>query len=150
MKNLIRELLYLIKKDDYANKKTKNLLIVGCSLSFVIILFIIAVGLYFMKPMLGFILANVPVLNEILFTNLRNVILPYLKEDILGMLTGLINTTNAEELKLIINSYFDQLLTYKNIGFDSFLKFTNEIKQTLLDGQITQPELELLKKFIVN
>jgi hypothetical protein len=116
----------------------------------IILLFVTAVGIYFMKPVLGFILANIPILNEILFTYTRNVVLPYLQEDAIGMFSGLINNTNVDELKSIVNNYFQQLSSVQNIGFDSFLNFTDNLKKILFDGRITQVELDTLRKFVAN
>jgi hypothetical protein len=102
-----------------------------------------------MKPLLGFLAANIPILNEILFSNMRDLVLPYLQEDIIGMFSGLADKTNVNELKNIVNSYFEQLRVSKNIGFDNFLSFTDQIKSIILDGSVTQNELELLRKFII-
>lgn len=148
MKQLYRNLSELMKRDKDTKRKLKSMLVLGCSVSLFVILFIGAVGLYFMKPMLGFIFANVPILNDILFTQMRNVVLPYLREDILGIVTGVINNANVAELKAIVNNYFDQLGTVKNIGFDSFIAFTDKVKQIMTDGQITQNELDLLRKYV--
>ncbi len=148
MKHIFSDLLYLMKSDQNARKKLKSMLVLGCSVSLFAILFISAVGIYFMKPMLGFLLANIPILNEIFFTHLRSVVLPYLREDILGMVTGLISNTNLDEFKIIVNNYFDQLGTVKNVGFESFITFTDKIKQIISDGQISQAELDLLRKFV--
>lgn len=103
-----------------------------------------------MKPLLGFIIANIPILNEILFTHLRNVVLPYLQEDLVGMFSGLINNTNVDELRNLVNAYFEQLNSAKNISYDSFINFTNNLKGVLFDGKITQTELDLLRKFVGN
>ncbi|MEW6652375.1 MAG: hypothetical protein AB1394_02785 [Bacteroidota bacterium] len=150
MKYHIGDFLYSLKRDFNARKKVKTIVLLGCSLSLIVLLFIIAVGLYFMKPLLGFLLANVPILNEVLFTQFRDVVLPYLREDVLGMFSGLVNNTNVEELKSIVNSYFEQLNTVKSMGFDSFINFTDSLKKILLDGSITQDELDMLRKFVVN
>ncbi|KAF0152893.1 MAG: hypothetical protein FD143_821 [Ignavibacteria bacterium] len=150
MKYQIRDVMYSLKREFSASKKVRTIAVLGCSFLLILILFIAAVGLYFMKPLLGFLFANIPILNEVLFTHFRNVILPYLQEDILGMFSGLINSTNVEELKGIVNIYFEQLSSEKNIGFDSFINFTDSIKQTLFDGKVTQDELDMLRKFVTN
>lgn len=150
MKHHIGDIMYLMKRDLYTRKKIKSILVLGCSVSLIVILFISAVGIYFMKPLLGFIIANIPILNEILFTHLRNVVLPYLQEDLVGMFSGLINNTNVDELRNLVNAYFEQLNSAKNISYDSFINFTNNLKGVLFDGKITQTELDLLRKFVGN
>lgn len=150
MKYHIGDIVYLMKRDFNTRRRIKSILVLGCSVSLIVILFISAVGIYFMKPLLGFLVANIPILNELLFTHLRNVVLPYLQEDLLGMFSGLINNTNVEELKSLVNTYFGQLNSTKNISYDSFINFTDKLKGVLFDGQITQNELDLLRKFVAN
>lgn len=148
MKYHIGDILYLIKRDQFTRKRLKRIFALGCAVSLIIILFISAVGLYFIKPLLGFLFANIPLLNEFMFTHMRNVVLPYLQEDLLGMFSGLIYNSNVEEMKSIVNKYFEQLSMAKNISFEEFVNFTDNFKKIFSDAKITQSEVDSLRKYV--
>lgn len=148
MRYHISDFIYLLKRDYYTRRRIKSILVLGCSVTLILILFVSAVGLYFMKPLLGFILANIPILNEILFTHMRNVVLPYLQEDMLGMFSGFINNTNVDELKSIVNTYFEQLTKNNQIDYQSFQKFITTAKNVISDGIVLPSELNTIKKLL--
>ena len=150
MKYHLADIIYLVKRDSYTRNKFKNVMIVGCSIMILIILFVGAAGLYFIKPLLGFLVSNIPIINEALFTYARGFVLPYIQEDLIGMLTNLIDGTNVPELKELIVKYFDNIKNAKDVGFESIQNFTELIRNVLKDGQIMPNELEAVKKFLVN
>lgn len=148
MKYHLADIIYLVKRDSYSRTKVKNVMIVGCSIMILIILFVGAAGLYFIKPLLGFLVSNIPIINEALFTYARGFVLPYIQEDLVGMLTNLIDGTNVPEMKELIVKYFEQLKNSSQIDYQSFQKFITTAKNVISDGTVLPSELNAIQKLL--
>ena len=71
-------------------------------------------------------------------------------EDITAILNPLTGGANVDEMKNLVTQYFDQLKTNPSIDFQNFQNFITTVKNSLMDNQITNTELELVRKFLLN
>jgi len=71
-------------------------------------------------------------------------------EDLTAILNPLTGGTNVNEMKNLITQYFDQLKTNPSIDFQNFQNFITTVKNSLMDKQITNTELELVRKILLN
>ncbi len=148
MKYNARDLIYLIKHDYKFRSKLKKIsIMVIVSVVAVAILFYFAASL-FITALLKNIAIDFPEVGQILFNNARGIVSSYFLQDISQLITPLTDSPNLSELKNLVTDYFEKLKANSEIDFQSFQKFVEKIKNTVIDGVIMQNELEEIKKLI--
>jgi len=128
-------------------KIKKYLLIASGILLFVFILFIVLLFLFF-SHILNFVTSYIPVVSEFLFTYAKDFYMGYFQEDLLALVQPFANGVNGTELKSIIDSYVQNVLSSQNFSLGNLNNFISEIEKIISDGTISLQELESARKFI--
>ena len=105
---------------------------------------------FFSSAIIGFLFANAPGLFEIGFNYVRDFASSFILQDLTSILNPLAGGTNVNEMKNLVTQYFDQLSSNPAIDFQNFQNFITTVKNSLMDNQITNTELELVRKFMLN
>lgn len=150
MKINLDKIHYRINTDLIFNRKFRRfILLVG---SFVILIAVIGiVALIFLSSyIISFLFANVPGLLEFGFNFARSFVSSFMLEDMIALLMPLSGQTNADEMQNLVKQYFNQLSSNPIIDFKDFQNFIATVKNSVLDQQITNSELELIRQFILN
>ena len=71
-------------------------------------------------------------------------------EDLTAILNPLAGETNVNEMKNLVTQYFNQLSNNPAIDFQNFQNSITTVKNSLIDNQISNTELELVRKFLLN
>lgn len=131
-------------------KRLRKLVIIG-GISILFLAIIAVVGIvFFSSAIISFLFANVPGLFELGFNYVRNFSSSFMLEELTALLVPLAGGTNVTELQNLITQYFTQLSNNPNIDFQSFQNFITTVKNSLLDNQITNTELDLVRQFLLN
>lgn len=144
------ELHYRIRTDYNFKKRLRKIVVIGgIGVLFLGIIAIIGI-VFFSSAIISFIFANVPGLFELGFNYLRDFAGSFILQDITAILTPLAGGTNVSELQNLVTQYFNQLSSNPNIDFKNFQNFITTVKNSALDNQITNTELELVRQFLLN
>ncbi|MEJ5263449.1 MAG: hypothetical protein WHT45_12250 [Ignavibacterium sp.] len=144
------ELHYRIRTDYNFKKRLRKIVVIGgIGVLFLGIIAIIGI-VFFSSAIISFIFANVPGLFELGFNYLRDFAGSFMLQDITAILTPLAGGTNVSELQNLVTQYFNQLSSNPNIDFQNFQDFITTVKNSALDNQITNTELELVRQFLLN
>ena len=109
------------------------------------------VGLvFFSSAIISFLFANAPGLFEMGFNYVRDFAGSFMLEDLTAILNPLTGGTNVNEMKNLVTQYFDQLSSNPAIDFQNFQNFITTVKSSLLDNQISNTELDLVRQFLLN
>lgn len=144
------ELHYRIRTDNVFKKKLKKLVLIG-AIGIVLIAVLGIVGIvFFSSAIIGFFFANAPGLFELGFNYARDFASSFMLEDITAILNPLTGGANVSEMKNLVTQYFNQLSNNPAIDFQNFQNFITTVKNALVDNQITNTELDLVRKFLLN
>lgn len=144
------QLQYRIRTDSSFKKKIRKIVLIGgVCISFFIILLVIAI-VFFSTALINFLFAHVPGLFEVGFNYVRGFASSFMQNDLTAILNPLTGGANVNEMKNLVNQYFNQLSSNTAIDFQSFSNFITTVKSSLLDNQITNTELDLVRKLILN
>lgn len=143
----LEELHHRIRTDNEFKKKLRKLVLI----SGIGIVLIGVIGIvFFSSAIIGFLFANAPGLFEIGFNYVRDFASSFMLEDLTAILTPLTGGTNVDEMKNLVTQYFNQLSSNPAIDFQNFQNFITTVKNSLTDNQISNTELELVRKFLSN
>ncbi len=150
MKINLDELRYRIRTNYRFKKRLRKLVIIG-GIGILFLAIIAVVGIvFFSSAIISFLFANVPGLFELGFNYVRNFSSSFMLEELTALLVPLAGGTNVAELQNLITQYFNQLGNNPNIDFESFQNFITTVKNSALDNQISNTELELIRQFLLN
>lgn len=150
MKLNLDEILYRIKTDNQFKKKLRKLVLIGGT-GIVLIAVLGVVGIvFFSSAIISFVFANAPGLYELGFNYVRDFASSFMLEDITAILNPLTGGANVSEMKNLVTQYFNQLSNNPAIDFQNFQNFITTVKDSLLDNQITNTELGLVRQFLLN
>lgn len=150
MKLNLDEILYRIKTDNQFKKKLRKLVLIGGT-GIVLIAVLGVVGIvFFSSAIISFVFANAPGLYELGFNYVRDFASSFMLEDITAILNPLTGGANVSEMKNLVTQYFNQLNNNPAIDFQNFQNFITTVKDSLLDNQITNTELGLVRQFLLN
>ena len=90
-----------------------------------------------------------PGLFELGFNYVRDFASSFMLEDITAILNPLTGGANVSEMKNLVTQYFNQLSSNPANDFQNFQNFITTVKNSLLDNQITNSELDLVRQFIL-
>ena len=144
------EIHYRIRTDNKFKKRLRNIVLIGgAGIMLIAVLGVIGI-VFFSSAIIGFLFANAPGLFEIGFNYVRDFASSFMLEDLTAILTPLTGGTNVNEMKNLVTQYFNQLSNNPAIDFQNFQNFISTVKKSLLDNQITNTELEMVRKFLLN
>ncbi len=144
------EIHYRIRTDNKFKKRLRNIVLIGgAGIMLIAVLGVIGI-VFFSSAIIGFLFANAPGLFEIGFNYVRDFASSFMLEDLTAILTPLTGGTNINEMKNLVTQYFDQLSNNPAIDFQNFQNFITTVKNSLMDNQISNTELELVRKFLLN
>jgi hypothetical protein len=150
MKLNLDEIHYRIRTDNEFKKKLRKLVLIGgIGIVFIAVLGVIGI-VFFSSAIVSFLFANAPGLFELGFNYVRNFAGSFMLDDLTAALNPLAGGTNVNEMKNLVTQYFEQLSSNPNIDFQSFQNFISTVKNSVLDNQITNTELGLVKQFLLN
>lgn len=144
------EIHYRIRTDNKFKKRLRNIVLIGGAVIMLIAVLGVIGIVFFSSAIIGFLFANAPGLFEIGFNYVRDFASSFMLEDLTAILNPLAGGTNVNEMKNLVTQYFDQLSSNPAIDFQNFQNFISTVKKSLLDNQITNTELELVRKFMLN
>jgi hypothetical protein len=146
----LEELHHRIRTDNKFKKRLRNIVLIGgAGIMLIAVLGVIGI-VFFSSAIIGFLFANAPGLIEIGFNYVRDFASSFMLEDLTAILTPLTGGTNVNEMKNLVTQYFDQLSNNPAIDFQNFQNFITTVKNSLMDNQISNTELELVRKFLLN
>ncbi len=149
MKLNLDKIQYRIRTDNQFKKKLRKLVLIG-GIGIVLIAVLGVVGIvFFSSAIISFVFANAPGLYELGFNYVRDFASSFMLEDITAILNPLTGGANVSEMKNLVTQYFDQLKTNPSIDFQNFQNFIATVKNSLLDNQITNTELDLVRQFLL-
>lgn len=150
MKLNLDEIHYRIRTDNEFKKKLRKFVLFGgIGIVFIAVLGVIGI-VFFSSAIVSFLFANAPGLFEQGFNYVRNFAGSFILDDLTAVLNPLAGGTNVNEMKNLVTQYFEQLSSNPNIDFQSFQNFISTVKNSVLDNQITNTELGLVKQFLLN
>lgn len=150
MKLNLDDLQHRIRTATIFKKRFRKLVLIG-GISVILIAVLGVLGIViFSSAIIGFLFTNAPGLFEVGFNYVRDFAGSFMLEDLTAILNPLTGGTNVNEMKNLITQYFDQLKTNPSIDFQNFQNFITTVKNSLMDKQITNAELELVRKFLLN
>ena len=144
------ELRYRIRTDNKFKKRLRKIVLIG-GMGILLIAVLGVVGLvFFSSAIINFLFANAPGLFEIGFNYVRDFASSFMLEDLTAILNPLTGGTNVNEMKNLITQYFNQLSSNPAVDFQNFQNFIITVKSSLLDNQISNTELDLVRQFLLN
>jgi len=144
------EIHYRIRTDNKFKKRLRNIVLIGgAGIMLIAVLGVIGI-VFFSSAIMGFLFANAPGLFELSFNYVRDFASSFMLEDITAILNPLTGGANVGEMKNLVTQYFNQLGSNPAIDFQNFQNFITTVKSSLLDNQISNTELELVRKFLLN
>ena len=150
MKLNLDEIHHRIRTDNEFKKKLRKLVLIGGT-GIVLIAVLGVVGIvFFSSAIISFLFANAPGLFEIGFNYVREFASSFILEDITAILNPLTGGANVNEMKNLVTQYFNQLSSNPAIDFQNFQNFITTVKNSLLDNQITNTELDVVRQFLLN
>jgi len=144
------ELRYRIRTDHNFKRRLRKLILIGGIVAVIIAITVVVGIVMFSSAIISFLFANAPGLYEIGFNYVRDFASSFMLEDLTAILNPLTGSTNANEMKTLVDQYFNQLSSNPSINFQNFQSFIATVKNSLLDNQVTTTELELVRKFLIN
>lgn len=149
MKFNLDEIHYRIRTDNEFKKKLRKLVLIGgIGILFIAVLGVVGIT-FFSSAIISFLFANVPGLFELGFNYVRDFASSFMLEDITAILNPLTGGANVSEMKNLVTQYFNQLSSNPAIDFQNFQNFITTVKNSLLDNQISNSELDLVRQFIL-
>jgi len=146
----LEELRHRIRTDNKFKKRLRKIVLIG-GIGILLIAVLGVVGLvFFSSAIISFLFSNAPAVYELAFNYVRDFAGSFMLEDLTAILNPLAGGTNVNEMKNLVTQYFDQLSSNPAIDFQNFQNFISTVKKSLLDNQITNTELELVRKFMLN
>lgn len=146
----LEELHHRIRTDNKFKKRVRKIVLIG-GIGILLIAVLGVVGLvFFSSAIISFLFSNAPAVYELAFNYVRDFAGSFMLEDITAILNPLTGGANVNEMKNLITQYFNQLSSNPAIDFQNFQNFISTVKKSLLDNQITNTELELVRKFLLN
>jgi len=146
----LEELHHRIRTDNKFKKRLRKIVLIG-GIGILLIAVLGVVGLvFFSSAIISFLFSNAPAVYELAFNYVRDFAGSFMLEDLTAILNPLAGGTNVNEMKNLVTQYFDQLSSNPAIDFQNFQNFISTVKKSLLDNQITNTELELVRKFMLN
>ena len=143
------ELHHRIITDNKFKKRLRKIILIG-GIGILLIAVLGVVGLvFFSSTIISFLFSNAPGVYELAFNYVRDFAGSFMLEDITAILNPLTGGTNVNEMKNLVTQYFDQLSSNTSIDFQSFQNFIKTVKNSLLDNQISNTELDLVRQFIL-
>ena len=150
MKLNLDELRYRIRTGNKFKRRLRKIVLIG-GIGILLIAVLGVIGLvFFSSAIISFLFANTPGLYEIGFNYVRDFASSFMLKDLTAILNPLTGSTNANEMKTLVDQYFNQLSSNPSINFQNFQSFIATVKNSLLDNQVTTTELELVRKFLTN
>ena len=150
MRFSLDEIHYRIRTDNKFKKRLRNIVLIGgAAIMLITVLGVIGI-VFFSSAIIGFLFANAPGLFEIGFNYVRDFAGSFMLEDLTAILNPLAGETNVNEMKNLVSQYFNQLSNNHAIDFQNFQNFITTVKNSLIDNQISNTELELVRKFLLN
>ena len=150
MKLNLDEIHYRIRTDNEFKKKLRKLVLIGgIGILFIAVLGVVGI-VFFSSAIISFLIANVPGLFELGFNYVRDFASSFMLEEITTILNPLTGGANVSEMKNLVTQYFNQLSSNPTIDFQNFQNFISTVKNSLLDNQITNTELDLVRRFLLN
>lgn len=150
MKINLDEIHHRIRTDNQFKKKLRKLVLIGGT-GMVLIAVLCVVGIvFFSSAIISFVFENAPGLYELGFNYVRDFASSFMLEDITAILNPLTGGANVSEMKNLVTQYFNQLSNNPAIDFQNFQNFITTVKDSLLDNQITNTELGLVRQFLLN
>lgn len=146
----IDKLHYRIRTDYSFKRRLRKLVMFGGAGVILIALLVIIGIVFFSSAIISFLFANVPGLYELGFNYIRDFASSFFLEDLTAILNPLAGGTNVNEMKNLVTQYFDQLGSNTNIDFQNLKNFISAVKNSALDNQITNTELELVGQYLLN
>lgn len=144
------EIHHRIRTDNQFKKRLRKIVLIGgIGILFTAVLGVVGV-VFFSSAIISFLFANVPGLFELGFNYVRDFAGSFMQEDLTAILKPLTGGTNVEEMKNLVTQYFNQLGSNSAIDFNTFQNFITIVKNSLLDNQISNSELELVRQYILN
>lgn len=144
------EIHYRIRTDNQFKKKLRKLVLIGGA-GLVLIAVLGVVGIvFFSSAIISFLYTNAPAVYELGFNYVRDFASSFMLEDITAILNPLADGANVSEMKNLVTQYFNQLGSNPAIDFQNFQNFITTVKNSLLDNQITNTELDLVRQFLLN
>lgn len=144
------EIHYRIRTDNKFKKRLRNIVLIGgAAIMLITVLGVIGI-VFFSSAIIGFLFTNAPGLFEIGFNYVRDFAGSFMLEDLTAILNPLAGETNVNEMKNLVTQYFNQLSNNPAIDFQNFQNFITTVKNSLIDNQISNTELELVRKFLLN
>ncbi|NMB81441.1 MAG: hypothetical protein GYA14_06450 [Ignavibacteria bacterium] len=150
MKLNLDDLYYRIRTDYSFKKRLRKIVLLGGVTVILISLLSIVALFFFSSAIISFLFAHVPGLFEIGFNYVRGFASSFVQEDLTAILNSFGAGANVNEMKNLVNQYFNQLSSNTAIDFQNFSNFISTVKNSLMDNQITTTELDLVKKLILN
>ena len=150
MKLNLDEIHYRIRTDNKFKNKLRKFVIIG-SIGIVLIVVLGVVGvLFFSSAIISFLFSNAPAVYELAFNSVRDFAGSFMLEDITAILNPLTGGANVSEMKNLVTQYFNQLSSNPAIDFQNFQSFITTVKNSLLDNQISNTELDSVRQFLLN
>lgn len=150
MRFSLDEIHYRIRTDNKFKKRLRNIVLIGgAAIMLITVLGVIGI-VFFSSAIIGFLFTNTPGLFEIGFNYVRDFAGSFMLEDLTAILNPLAGETNVNEMKNLVTQYFNQLSNNPAIDFQNFQNFITTVKNSLIDNQISNTELELVRKFLLN
>lgn len=146
----LSEIQYRLRNDYRFKKRLRRIVLLGGAAVIFITLIGIVALFFFSSAIISFLFAHVPGLFEIGFNYVRSFASSLMQEDLTAILNSLGVGANVNEMKNLVNQYFNQLGSNTSIDFQNFSNFVTTVKNSLTDNQITATELDLVKNLIPN
>ena len=149
MKLNLDEIHYRIRTDNKFKKRLRKIVLIG-GIGIVLVAVLGVVGIvFFSSAIISFLFSNAPAVYELAFNYVRDFAGSFMLEDITAILNPLTGGANVSEMKNLVTQYFDQLRSNPAIDFQNFQNFITTVKNSLLDNQISNTELDLIRQFIL-
>jgi hypothetical protein len=144
------EIYYRIRTDNVFKRKLRKLVLIGgIGILFIAVLGVVGI-VFFSSAIISFLFANAPGLFELGFNYVRDFASSFMLEDLTAVLSPLTGGANVSEMKNLITQYFNQLSSNPAIDFQNFQNFITTVKNSLLDNQISNTELDSVRQFLLN
>lgn len=146
----LHEIQYRLRNDYRFKKRLRKIVLLGGAAVILVALLGIVALVFFSSAIISFLFAHAPGLFEIGFNYVRGFASSLMQEDLTSILNSFGTGANVNEMKNLVNQYFNQLGSNTAIDFQNFSNFITTVKNSLIDSQITATELDLVKKLILN